>query len=193
MSRRSLGLGSLPGRLRACAAALTVSLIGVVATGCATVGEPTTRQPDSISGRMSVRVDAIGEQPVRSVSASFELQGTPETGLLNLSSPLGTVLAQARWSPQQVHLSTSEGDTLFPNLDALTQEVLGESLPVAALFDWLHGRPWPQASSVINTPPAANGFAQLGWSVDLSRFAEGWVVAERTQAPKVTVRARVEP
>jgi outer membrane lipoprotein LolB len=161
--------------------------------GCASVGQPGDPGAESISGRLSVRVDATGEQPARSVSAAFELQGTPDAGRLNLSSPLGTVLAQARWSPRQVSLTTPEGETSFADLNTLTQEMLGESLPVAALFDWLRGRPWSQAPSEPALPPAEAGFRQLGWVIDLARFHEGWVLAQRPQAPKVTVRARIEP
>jgi hypothetical protein len=64
---------------------------------------------------------------------------------------------------------TPQGTRRFADLDALTREVLGESVPLEAWFDWLHGRPWPGAAS---TPePGGAGFGQLGWAVDLSRFA----------------------
>ncbi len=143
---------------------------------------------DTIAGRLSVRVDATASAPVQSVSGSFELHGTPSAGRLNLATPLGTVLAQARWTERQAWLKTPEAETAYVNLDVLTRDMLGESLPVAALFDWLRGRPWPGATS----QPLATGFQQLGWEVDLARFAEGWVHARRTQAPTVVVRARVE-
>lgn len=66
--------------------------------------------------------------------------------------------------------------------------MLGESLPVAALFDWLHGRPWRGAAHVI----AAPGFRQLGWAVDLARFADDTIVAVREQLPAVTVRVKLD-
>jgi outer membrane lipoprotein LolB len=161
---------------------------------CATVDKGRHAEPEgeSISGRLSVRVDATPTAAARSVSAGFDLQGGPSAGRLDLSTPLGTVLAQARWSPGQAVLTTSEGTRDFADMDALTLEMLGESLPVAALFDWLRGRPWPLAPSEASAPPEAAGFRQLGWRVDTGRFAEGWVEARRAQAPQVTVRARVE-
>jgi outer membrane lipoprotein LolB len=160
---------------------------------CATVDKGRQEpEGESISGRLSVRVEATTTATARSVSAGFDLHGGPSAGRLNLSSPLGTVLAQARWSPGRAVLTTSEGTKDFADMDALTLEMLGESLPVAALFDWLHGRPWPQAPSQAASPPDTAGFRQLGWSVDTSRFGEGWVEARRAQAPQVTIRARVE-
>lgn len=161
-------------------------------SGCASVGQRAPQGAQTISGKLSVRVDAIGKAQARSESGNFELKGTPDEGQLNLSSPLGTVLAQARWSGQRAWLTTSQGESAYPDLDTLTQEMLGERLPVAALFDWLRGRPWRGAASQANAAPAGPGFQQLGWSVDLARFSEGWITAQRAQAPAVTVRARVD-
>jgi len=164
-------------------------LLAVLLTACASV--PTERRETSgetLTGRLALRVDAAPDAQARSMTAAFELQGAPAAGRLNLSSPLGTVLAQARWEPGRVVLITPQGETPYPSLDALTREVLGESLPVAALFDWLHGRPWPGAAHSTTAP----GFRQLGWAVDLERFGESTIVALREQAPAVTVRVKLD-
>ena len=147
---------------------------------------------ETLSGRLAVRVEASDGAPARSVSAAFELQGDGDTGRLDLSTPLGSVLAQARWAPGRVTLTTPQGESRFGDLDALTREVVGESLPVAALFDWLRGRPWPGAASKANAAPAEAGFEQLGWVVSLVRFDEAWVAARRDRAPAVTVRAKLD-
>lgn len=167
---------------------LSVCVLALALTGCASVGQQAPADTATLSGKLSVRVDATSTTPSRSESGNFELKGTPEAGQLNLSTPLGTVMAQARWAGQRAWLATSQGETAYPNLDSLTQEMLGESLPVAALFDWLRGRPWP--GTAHRTTPS--GFDQLGWSVDLARFSEGWVSAKRAQAPAVLVRAKVD-
>lgn len=165
----------------------------LLVAGCASVPPPTPALPgDSLSGRLALRVDAAAGQDARSMSAAFELQGAPERGRFSLSTPLGTMLAQARWQPGSVVLVTPQGEAPYPDLDALTREVLGESVPVAALFDWLRGRPWPGAASVASRPPAAPGFRQLGWAVDLSRFDESAIAAVREQPPAVTVRVRMD-
>lgn len=170
-------------------------LAAAALAGCAAVpprssgGDPAA---EALSGRLAVKVDASGAEAARSLSAAFELRGSDQAGELNLATPLGSVLAQARWSPGRVVLVTPRGETLFPDLDALTREVLGESLPVAALFDWLHGRPWPGAASVATAAPAEAGFEQLGWVVSLARFDDAWVIARREQAPAVTVRAKLD-
>ena len=171
----------------------TALLAALLIAGCASV--PEAARPGAgatLSGRLAVRVDGIDGAAPRSVSATFELQGAADAGSLSLSTPLGSLLAQARWAPGSVVLATPQGKTSFVDLDALTREVLGESLPVAALFDWLRGRPWPGAASTATVAPAEPGFEQLGWVVSLARFDEAWVAARRAQAPVVTVRAKLD-
>ena len=167
-------------------------LVALVMAACASVPTPPAAVGDSLSGRLAVRVDGVDGGAARSLSAAFELRGSAEAGQLNLATPLGSVLAQARWAPGTVVLATPQGETRFPDLDALTREVLGESLPVAALFDWLRGRPWAGATSRPTRAPAEPGFEQLGWAVNLARFDEAQVAARRERAPVVTVRAKLD-
>jgi len=170
-----------------------VVLTGMMLAACATLPPPVAPPTgDSFAGRMTVRVDAAPGSEARNVSAVFDLQGNPQQGRLDLSTPLGTMLAQARWAPGKVVLASSRGETQFADLDALTREVLGESLPVAALFDWLRGRPWPGAPSTPSAPPADAGFTQLGWVVNVAKLDEGWVTARRTQLPVVLVRVKLD-
>jgi outer membrane lipoprotein LolB len=185
----------LAGRVAALAAGL------LFLAGCATVPGPRGDDGgDTLSGRLAVRVEAAGPDAARSLSAAFDLRGTSTSGTLGLSTPLGSMLAQARWSPAEVVLATPQGTRRFASLDELTREVLGESVPIEAWFDWLRGRPWPGAPSApASSPPsgasssAPDSFAQLGWSVDLTHFGEGAVAATReAPAPAVTVRIRLD-
>ena len=143
-----------------------------------------------LTGRLGVQIDATAQQAARSFSAAFTLRGDPGQGQLDLLSPLGTVMAQARWRPGRVVLTTPQGQTEYPDLDALTRQVLGESVPVAALFDWLKGRPWPDAPS---TAWPHDGFEQLGWQVDLAHLDQAHIQARRAGEPVVTVRALLDP
>ena len=172
---------------------ITALLAALLMAACASVPQDVgSLSGETLAGRLAVRVEGVDGAAPRSVSAAFELQGDGQAGRLNLSTPLGSVLAQARWAPGTVVLATPEGEKSFADLDALTREVLGESLPVAALFDWLRGRPWPGAASTVTVAPDDPGFQQLGWVVSLARFNEAWVAARRERAPVVTVRARLD-
>ncbi len=155
---------------------------------CATPPRPPAGA-DWLVGKLSVRVEATDTQPERGLSSLFELRGDAERGELRLSSPLGTLVALARWAPGEAVLTTPEGDTRFRDLDDLARGALGEALPLRALPAWLRGRPWNGAASNAT----AEGFEQMGWQVGLARFAEGWLVVTRTTpAPAVTLRARLE-
>jgi len=159
-----------------------------VMTGCASLQPPHADGAQVLTGRMSVRVDA---EPVRALSAAFELSGNAREGALALTSPLGNTLAQARWKPNDVVLETPGSQQRYPDLDTMAERALGERVPLAALFDWLRGRPWPGARSESLADGEA-GFSQLGWRVGLARYAEGWVEARRDTPPAVTMRARLD-
>lgn len=163
----------------------TALLTAVLLAACATrapVG------PADLAGRLAVRIDG---QPQRSVSAGFELSGTPSQGRLVLTGPLGTIAAQAGWTSSEAWLLANGERHQYPNLDELAAAALGEPIPIAALFDWLRGQPW---AGTAQTPrlDGTTGFEQLGWRIDLSRWADGIVEATRVAPPVVTVRARME-
>lgn len=162
-------------------------LLAATLAGCAQLPKapPAGTAEARLGGRISVTV--AGDQHNRGTggAASFELFGGPDAGRLELTSPLGTLVARATWAPGLVALTTPDGERRFDNLDALTREMLGEAVPVAALFDWLQARPWPAAPH----EKTANGFEQLGWRIEPKLPA---LVATRLAAPVVTLRAKLD-
>jgi outer membrane lipoprotein LolB len=128
---------------------------------------------------MVVRVAATANQIAKAENAAFELAGTEQQGRLKLLSPLGTVVADARWQAGQVTLQTGDGTREFDSIEALARETLGEAIPLGALLHWLAGQPWPQAAS----QPTPQGFEQAGWQVDTSALANGGLLQARRPAP----------
>jgi len=161
-----------------------VLLAAALLASCAT----TPPTGEVLSGKLSVKVDAADTRPARSVSSAFELRGDGERGELRLLSPLGSIVAQARWAPGEATLETADGLRRFDDLDALSRDALGEALPLRALPAWLRGRPWPGAAS----RSTSEGFEQLDWQVGLARFAEGWLEITRAAPPAVTLRVRLD-
>lgn len=162
---------------------LLASLVCLLATLLAGCAQPLVRpvaidaQPQSIwRGRLALRVDQHPEPT--SFFASFELSGQAGAGELTLSTPLGTTLAQLRWNPQQALLRNNGQTRAFDSLDALATEATGTAIPIAALFEWLQGR-----------PAAADG-----WSADLSQLEAGRLLARRSQPePVAELRLIIEP
>jgi outer membrane lipoprotein LolB len=85
-------------------------------------------------------------------------------------------------------LANGDGEQRFGDLDELSRRALGETLPLAALPDWLAGKPWPGAPHVKGDA----GFEQLGWQVVLTRRGEGWIEARRDTPPAVVVRIKLD-
>lgn len=162
--------------------------LSMLLVGCAT-RPPAEGNTPWTSGKLSLRIEALDERPAQSLPATFDLRGTSENGELRLTSPLGTLIAAARWSGQRAVLQTSDSEREFPDLDALSREALGEPLPLRALPDWIAGRPWPGAAVDRR---GDGGFEQLGWTIDLARYTQGSLTATRPAPPAVTLRVRIE-
>lgn len=182
--------GSTCDRLARAARLAGAVVLAALLGACAATRPAATAGEDLLSGRLSLRVAASAAAAERSATLAYELRGTPRAGRIDFTTPLGSVVARARWAPGHVVLITEQGERAFTDLDSMSREVLGEVVPVAALFDWLRGRPWPGAPSRATD----TGFEQLGWQVDASRLAEAsLLVARRDTPPVVTVRAVVDP
>ena len=119
------------------------------------------------SGRLALTVEGRASQ---SFSAGFELKGAPHNGELTLYNPIGGTLAVLAWTPGNATLRAGGTARQFTSLEALAQEATGAPLPVAALFDWLAGKPTPIE----------------GWEADVTQVAEGRLRARRNAPPPVT-------
>lgn len=154
-----------------------VALLATVAllTACATPQRAVQPGDELWSGRLAMSVQS---DPPQSVSAGFELRGTPDAGELQLTSPLGTSIATVMWAPGSAELRQGGQVTRRGSLDELTAELSGTPVPVSALFGWLRGR-------ATDVP---------GWQADLTRQPEGRITARRiSPAPTAELRVVVQP
>lgn len=155
--------------------ALAALIATCLLSACATPIRTALPGEAAWNGRIAVRVDST---PPQSFSAGFDLRGTPRTGSLQFTSPLGNTVASVHWTPLGAELRQGADITRRASLDELTTELGGTALPVAALFDWMRGEPTESS----------------GWQADLSRHAEGRVVARRlSPAPAAELRLVFEP
>jgi outer membrane lipoprotein LolB len=166
-------------------------LAALALAGCAAV-PPVTPRPYAVSGRLALLVDAHQDRPAQSLSGTFDLRGNADRGELRLSTPLGTTLAAAFWGPGEARLVTPQGEKRFEDLDTLSRDAFGESLPLRALPDWLRGRPWVGTAEPAQPLQPGPGFVQLGWIIDLARFDSGQLQAWRIGPPGVRLRAQLD-
>jgi outer membrane lipoprotein LolB len=170
---------------------LSIAAVAWALSACQSLPPVPASEGPLLSGRLAVRVEGDAQ---RSFSAAFELRGRAEAGSMSLNSPLGSQIGRADWSPARgVQLHDGDGTRRYERLDDMAIDLTGEALPIAALFDWLRGRPWPDAPTSELASAGHSGFRQLGWDVQLDRLAEGWLVAVRdSPPPRVTVRAKLD-
>jgi outer membrane lipoprotein LolB len=185
------GQRGLLGFMLYCGLGLSMLLLGCTTTPPASSSG--SIMPATVSaahtGRLILQMnDSSGKPQIHSLM--FDLQGTPEQGQLDLSTALGTLLAQAQWTPQQATLTSSQGSQIYPDIAALSQAALGQNIPLQALFDWLRARPW---SGAPLEKSSAQGFTQLDWRIDLSRWDRRVVMAERTMPSRVRLTLQLAP
>ena len=154
--------------------ALMLAATLLLMAGCATPAPPASPaqalQSQGWSGRLSLQVES---DPPKQYSAGFELSGDAQAGELRLSSPFGQLLALAQWREGHAMLQRGEQQQTYPDLDTLTTELVGATVPVTALFDWLRGR----------------ATEADGWQVDLADLAAGRLRAQRLHpAPAASLR-----
>lgn len=156
---------------------------------------PQARYSGPWDGRMSLKLAAFGQEAAKGVQVTFNLDGTPTKGTLDLSTPLGTRMASVQWHERMAVLRTADGERPFDSLDELTSHVLGEALPVQALMAWLEGGPAPDQPWQGQPEGNWQQFTQAGWQVDLRERSNGYIDAQRpadSSRRGVTLRVRID-
>lgn len=127
------------------------------------------------AGRFSLAVthaDPDGAPRREAWSGRFTLQVDAQSLTLDLVSPLGSTIARFETDPQEARLLVpADGGVRVehgPDARALSEQVLGWSLPVAGMPDWVEGRPSPGRPFQALPPQGeAERFEQDGWSVSV--------------------------
>jgi len=166
-------------RLRACVLrparlfTLWPALLHTLLTACATVQSLDTGRADAFSrtGRFALTVQTP-DAPPHAVQGGFAWYDDARMLRVNLTNPMGTVLAQLRVEPDRaVFVRSSVSEEIAHDPDALVARVLGRNVPVSFLRAWLRGQVSPQATGVVRDDAGqVQAFMQDGWHVQLSRF-----------------------
>ena len=184
----------ITGRTRAAMLAVCCTLLAACAT--------TSRAPPdrSYSGRFSATTVAGEKRENVSGRFSLEIRGSQQT--LDLLSPLGTTVARIEVEPGGARATGAQmQEVRGPNADVLTEQLLGWTLPVSGLADWIEGRPAPdRVARVERDAGHVVLIEQDGWTIRLAEPSESTarprrLVLERAaaaNAPAVTLRLVVD-
>lgn len=132
----------------------------------------------SLQGQLSIKLHAWQTLPAKGLSLGFFFSGHTDQGLLDLMTPLGTLMAQVGWQADEAWVVTSQGRQTYQDLDELSRQTLGEALPLRSLVHWMQGVPDP--SQVSTTTNEDGVFEQAGWRIDTRELG-----AQRLQASRL--------
>ncbi|MBV8680037.1 MAG: outer membrane lipoprotein LolB [Aquitalea sp.] len=116
----------------------------------------TQDKPFNVSGRIAVNMDGKGSV------GQFDWNHSPERDQLSVNSPLGTTVAQLQRDASGVSLQADGKRWQAADVEALTSDVLGWTLPLGNLVWWIRGLPAPGTPYQL----AADGsLEQQGWTI----------------------------
>jgi outer membrane lipoprotein LolB len=152
--------------LRFVASACAITLLSACATVPANLSQaPVAAYRDTIdlNGRLSVNYQKDGKPETLSVKFSWSQNGSHID--VNLASPLGQTLARVSVTPESATLTqTDRRARVARDIDALTTQALGWSLPVSGLRDWLQGYATMPGGKRFVASPANNTVTTAdGW------------------------------
>jgi outer membrane lipoprotein LolB len=186
---------------------LAYAACAAVLAGCATTSAPLSQAPVAayrdtvnLAGRLSVNYQKDGKP--ESITGKFNWQQTPGRVDVSLASPLGQTIAAISVTPESATLTqTDRPPRLAKDLETLTAESLGWSLPVSGLRDWLQGYATGADGKRFTASPAnSNVTTRDGWRLRFVSWQDGAGVpqpkridADRNDGQELQIRIVIDP
>ncbi|CAM5179471.1 Outer-membrane lipoprotein LolB OS=Castellaniella defragrans OX=75697 GN=HNR28_001823 PE=3 SV=1 [Castellaniella defragrans] len=124
-------------------------------------------------GRFAVNLQPVAQAPY-AAQGGFSWRDDGRTLRLDLSTPLGSILARIQVQPGLSELERADGShETAADPDALLALVWGHAMPVSGLRAWIRGQPVPgRPVSGVQRDGAGHLLAleQDGWQVTLSDY-----------------------
>ena len=147
---------------------LTLFAVAAILAGCATTNNNTAavgayRETIDFDGRLSANYQKDGQPG--SVTANFEWAQKPGRIEVTIVSPTGQTVAKIDVTPEQATLTqANQAPRIAKDVDTLSAQALGWSLPVSGLRDWLQGYATDASGKRFAASPARNEvFTADGW------------------------------
>jgi len=150
-------------------------------TGAGSSAVAAYRDTIALAGRLSANYQKDGQPG--SVTVSFEWSQQPGSIDVTLAGPTGQTVAMVKVTPEQATLTqANQPPRSARDIDTLTAQTLGWSLPVSNLRDWLQGYATDASGKRFAASPAKNEvFTSDGWRL---RFVS-WQKGGATPMPSV--------
>ena len=141
----------------------------------------TALQHWNISGKLAVR------SPNASESARMQWQQHGTRFDIHLSGPAGLKATRIHGTPDDVNFEQGEQQLHADSVAAVSQQLMGWSLPADKLVWWLRGLPAPDSRA------QSMGYTNDGWLTTLTQ--DGWQIRfsdPQQPRPNVTLPGRIE-
>ncbi|NHZ62262.1 outer membrane lipoprotein LolB [Massilia genomosp. 1] len=121
------------------------------------------RDAIELGGRLTVNYQKDGQ--TETLTGKFNWVQTPSAVNVSLASPLGQTIATITVTPESATLTQGDrAPRVARDIDSLTAQTLGWSLPVSGLRDWLQGYATGADGQRFAASPAANTVTTAdGW------------------------------
>ncbi|WP_167092067.1 outer membrane lipoprotein LolB [Massilia frigida] len=121
------------------------------------------REAIELNGRLTVNYQKDGQ--TETLTGKFSWNQTPAAVNVSLASPLGQTIATISVTPDAATLTQGDrAPRVARDIDTLTAQTLGWSLPVSGLRDWLQGYATGADGQRFAASPAANTVTTAdGW------------------------------
>jgi outer membrane lipoprotein LolB len=158
--------------------------------GCATTSNSSSRSGAAVApyrdsvdlaGRIAINYSRDGKK--ESLNGKFTWQQSKANTDVSLISPTGQIVAVINVTPSSATLKQSGKEPrTAPDLDSLTTQTLGWTLPVSGLRDWLQGYAVASdGSRFVATPANDTVVTRDGWKLDYVSWQDD---AAAVPAPK---------
>jgi outer membrane lipoprotein LolB len=130
------------------------------------------RDSVELAGRIAINYSRDGKQ--ESLNGKFTWQQSKANTDVSLISPTGQIVAVINVTPSSATLRQSGKEPRSaPDLDSLTTQTLGWTLPVSGLRDWLQGYATARdGSRFVATPANDTVITPDGWKLDYVSWQE---------------------
>ncbi|MBV6322954.1 outer membrane lipoprotein LolB [Duganella violaceipulchra] len=180
-------------RRRAPAAMLAAALAAAVLAGCATTSAPRSaavvapyRDSIELGGGIAINYSKDGKR--ESLSGKFTWQQTKAATDVSLLSPTGQIVAVIHVAPGSATLTQSGKEPrTAPDLDSLSAQTLGWTLPVSGLRDWLQGYAIDAGGKRFVASPANDSvITRDGWKVEYVTWQDDTAAAPQPKRIDLT-------
>ncbi|MHA4869179.1 outer membrane lipoprotein LolB [Duganella sp. PWIR1] len=171
-----------------------IAVAAAVLAGCATMSAAPRssaavapyRDSVDLAGRIAINYSRDGKK--ESLNGKFTWQQTKANTDVSLISPTGQTVAVINVTPTSATLKESgKAPRTAPDLDTLTQQALGWTLPVSGLRDWLQGYAIDsEGKRFVATPANDNVITRDGWKLEYMSWQDDTAAVPQPKRIDVT-------